>query len=110
MGNVVSVERIEAPERAFTVYFDDGKVAHCEETATQPYLDCEFGAGRAFDVEPDTIYLRLSRTRLDRSGDPDEEHQFWFLRPDEAAALQWVLAGAMWSHVMGEDDEGNEDE
>lgn len=98
----ISVERIEAPEREFTVHLDDGKVAHCEEIATQPYLDCEFGAGRAFDVEPDTIYLRLSRIHPD-----GEEHQFWFLRPDEAAALQWVLSGALWSFIMGEKSEAD---
>ena len=55
----------------------------------QPYQNCEISAGLVNGAGPDTIYLRFDR-------DNDKPTTF-FMRPDEALAVCYVLAGAMWS-------------
>jgi hypothetical protein len=45
----------------------------------------------------DTIYLRLTKDSV--------EPTTLLLRPDEACAINWVMAGAVWSFFMNEKHE-----
>ncbi len=76
----------------FDFHLDGDRVAHCWQVQAQPYQDCTFSAGLVEGLEPDTIYFRF-----ERSG---EEPYMFFLRPDEALAIAWLLNGALWSQSV----------
>ena len=63
-----------------------------EETGEQPYADARFSAGLVEDHAHDTIYLKLERE--------GEESLTVLLRRDEALAVIWLLAGALWSESI----------
>jgi hypothetical protein len=65
----------------------------CYPLCRQPYQNCYIEAGST-DHPIDTIFLRFSRE--------NEEPWMFFLRPDEAAAVAWVLNGALWSRLVKE--------
>ncbi|MCK4302611.1 MAG: hypothetical protein KAY24_00020 [Candidatus Eisenbacteria sp.] len=88
-------------EETFVVQLEDGRVALCEKIVSQPYQDCESHAGLVENLEPDTIYLGIERD--------EETGAVFFLRPDEAMAIVWILSGALWSARMKEDEEGTDD-
>ena len=73
----------------FTIRLKNGKKARLRRMVIQPYQNCEISAGLVNGAGPDTIYLRFDR-------DNDKPTTF-FMRPDEALAVCYVLAGAMWS-------------
>jgi len=83
----------------FDVELADGRVAHCWQAIEQPYSNCTFSAGLVTGIEPDVIYLKLHK-----QDDKPTEPTYFFLRPDEALAVQWVLAGALWSHSILENE------
>lgn len=66
------------------------------EVCRQEYTgnNCVISAGLVRNNEPacDTLYFRM-----EKAGTVDVEI---YLRPDEAAALIWVLSGALWSGEM----------
>ena len=76
----------------FDFHLDDGRVAQCWQAQEQAYKDCIFSTGLVEGLGPDTIYLRF-----ERSG---EEPYMFFLRPDEALAIAWLLNGALWSQSV----------
>lgn len=71
------------------------------EACRQPYTNCHFAAGFVDGHPVDTMYLEM-----ERDGVTDV---FLLLRPDEVAALVWVLSGALFSLHIGpkEDNGGN---
>jgi len=74
------------------------------ETGRQEYVgnDCVFSAGLCSGHPIDTMYIKLERG--------DEEPITILLRPDEVAALSWLISGAMWSwQIQRMDSEGSED-
>lgn len=68
---------------------DDPEVTLWEACA-QPYDNCKFSAGLIDGHQIEVIYLRLE-------GDGRETREF-LLRADEAAAIAWVLNGALLSY------------
>ena len=77
----------------FTIKFKKRK-GHFWKAEEQPYKNCEFSAGIVTGLEPDTIYMRI---------DGDNRKPITIvLRPDEALAIQYVLAGAIWSKQIQE--------
>ena len=85
---------MDIPDTFYELEMDDGRVATYWPVLTQPYENCEFSAGLVEGIEPDTIYLRLKKD--------DEDPYIFFLRPDEAQAITWILNGALWSLLMTE--------
>ena len=83
---------IAVTKTTFDFQLDDGRLAHCWRAMQQEYADCTFSAGLVDGIEPDTFYLRLQRL--------DDEPMMIFMRPDEAAAVLYVLTGATWSAAM----------
>ena len=65
-----------------------------EEVCDQPYINCRFSAGFVTGHPDDTIYLRIERSE-DISNPLDI-----LMRPDEAAAIIWVLSGTLWSDAV----------
>jgi hypothetical protein len=62
------------------------------ESCAQEYTNCKFSAGLT-DDPIDKIYLRLER--------PENSEDLTLLfRPDEAAAVAWMLSGALFSHEI----------
>ncbi len=78
----------------FDIDLGDGRIAHCEEAANQPYQNCEFSAGQVEGIDPDVLYLKIGRD--------GQEPSYFFFRPDELAAVAWCASGALWSHLMME--------
>jgi hypothetical protein len=76
------------------VELPDGRIAHCWEAQAQEYQNCKFSAGLVTGIPPDNLYLRIGRN--------EEEPKYFFLRPDEASAILFSLAGALWSLQMAE--------
>lgn len=72
---------------------DDMEIAYFE-TGRQEYTKnkCVFSAGLCFGHPVDSMYLKLERG--------DEEPIVILFRPDEVAAILWLLGGAMWSNEM----------
>lgn len=62
------------------------------ELLAQPYTNCKVSAGSVEGHPIDTLYLQL-----ERDGHIDT---CLLLRPDEAAALAWCLAGVLWSSLV----------
>ena len=60
------------------------------EVASQPYENCEFSAGHIEGHPVDTIYIKWQRDGGGLLG----------LRPDEAAALGYLLNAALWSALI----------
>lgn len=83
---------MNSSEVSFDYDLGDGRIAHCWQAISQPYMDCEFSSGLVEGIEPDTIYLMLKRD--------DDDPYVLFLRPDEAQAIAWILNGALWSSHM----------
>jgi hypothetical protein len=63
-----------------------------EESCRQDYDNCTFATGTVEGHPIDTMYLELIR-----NGKTDV---FLLLRPDEVAALAWVLNGVLWSRLI----------
>jgi hypothetical protein len=62
------------------------------EVARQTYPNCHIATGFVEGHEHDTIYLEITG--------PEKHDVFLLMTPDEAAAIAWVLSGALWSlHV-----------
>ena len=81
----------------FEVELDDGRIAKCWRATHQEYKDCDFSAGLVEGIEPDVLYLRI-----EGKGEP----LTIFLRPDEMLAVQYSIAGALWSwSMLGYDNE-----
>ena len=59
------------------------------ETGNQPYTDCILSAGLVDGHPHDDIYLKFARQ--------EEEPTVIYVRRDEALAIIWLLAGALWS-------------
>jgi len=64
------------------------------ELICQEYTNCSFSAGIVEGHPVDTLYLQAEKegtitTQL-------------LLRPDEAAAIIWVMSGALWSMLVKE--------
>lgn len=77
---------------------DNNTIIKCKTLISQPYSDCVFSAGSVSGAEPDSIFFRLDRA---------EQHPSYYnllLRPDEAQAMIWCLAGAVWSNLIGEEE------
>ncbi len=68
--------------------------------ASQPYQDCEFSAGTVSGIDPDVLYLKIGRD--------GQQPSYFFFRPDEMVAVNWVTSGALWSHLMAEMDKKEE--
>ena len=68
----------------------------CRPVCRQPYANCYFEAGLVEGHPVDTMYLRLFR---------EGKSTMIYLRPDEAAALAWVLNGALWSSLIKNEEE-----
>jgi hypothetical protein len=83
-------------EATFDFQLEDGRVAHCWRATQQEYADCTFSAGLVDGIDPDTFYLCLQRS--------DDGPMMIFMRPDEAAAILYVLTGAAWSAAMIDHD------
>jgi len=66
------------------------------EIARQEYAgnNCVFSAGFVEGAVPpvDTMFIRLEKD----GAEPTIIH----LRPDEMAALAWIITGTLWSHMM----------
>jgi hypothetical protein len=67
------------------------------ELIRQGYSNCVFSAGSVEGHPVDTLYLML-----ERNGNIDT---FLMLRPDEAAAIGWLMTGVLWSHCIGVEDD-----
>ena len=65
---------------------------HLTELIAQPYTDARFSAGTVADAGVDTLYLEVERNGV--------RDVLLLLRPDEAAALVYCLAGALYSHGL----------
>ena len=65
------------------------------EMVRQPYTNCVFAAGYVDGHPVDTIYLRWER---------GDDGGMLMLRPDEAAALGWLLNGMLWSVLVQVDE------
>lgn len=63
-----------------------------EESCRQDYSNCSFATGTVTGSPVDTMYLELVR-----NGKTDV---FLLLRPDEVAALAWVLNGVLWGRLI----------
>jgi hypothetical protein len=74
------------------------------ELAQQPYTNCLFAVGRVEGHPVDTHYLRWERN--EGSGN------LLLLRPDEVAAITWLLSGALFGywHDLRNAEEGQGDE
>ncbi len=72
-------------------------IIKCRTLITQPYSDCNFSAGSVSGGGSDTIFFRLDRA------EQRPPYYNLLLRPDEAQAVIWCLAGAVWSKMMEED-------
>jgi hypothetical protein len=83
----------------FDFALDDGRIARCWQAEHQEYSDCTFSAGLVSGLGVDTLYFRLKHHT-----DPDR-FVMLFLRPDEMLAMQYVIAGALWSERMGADEQ-----
>jgi hypothetical protein len=73
-----------------------------EEVIVQEYQNCSFSAGFVEGApHGDNLYLKLERDcKVDT---------FLLLRPDEAAALAWCLAGVLYSHHIKDVRDGCND-
>lgn len=71
------------------------------EACRQPYENLHIAAGFVSGHAIDTMYLELHRD--------DTDFVFVLLRPDEAAAIAYVLSGALYSLHIGpkEDTSGH---
>lgn len=63
----------------------------CRELIRQPYTNCVFSGGEVEGHPIDTYYLMF-----ERDGQRDV---FVLLRPDEVAAVNWIVSGLLWSHL-----------
>lgn len=80
----------------FTIKVNDLK-GHFWRAEVHPYENKEFSAGIVKGLEPDTVYLRIDRD--------DGKPTTIMLRPDEALAVLHVLSGALWSKLILEVDD-----
>ena len=87
-------------EHEFDVTLDDGRVAHCWVAQSQPYLNAILTAGLVTGIPPDNYFLRFSRD--------GQEPTTLFLREDEALAVLFTLAGALWSQEILDMDSKDE--
>lgn len=62
-----------------------------KELISQPYSNCVFSAGSVEGAGVDVLYLRWQR---------GEEGGMLLLRPDEVAAIAWVMSGVLWSYEL----------
>ena len=79
-------------EVTFDIWLDDGRVAHCWQATSQPYMDCVISAGLVEGIEPVRFYLCFKRD--------DDEPLTIFMREDEIAAVLHVCSGALWSATV----------
>jgi len=63
------------------------------ELIYQDYTNCRFSAGAVEGHPVDTIYFQAEK-------DGRVNTQI-LLRPDEAAAMAWVISGVLWSVLLG---------
>lgn len=78
----------EYPDFIVTI---DGDEYDCHPVCRQPYQDCYFEAGFIDNYPKDPMYLLLSR---------EGNETFIYLRPDEIAAIAWVINGLLWTDAM----------
>lgn len=71
----------------------NGECVECFPLCRQPYINCYIEAGST-SHPIDTIFLRFNRD--------NDDPTTYFLRPDEAIAISWVLNGAVWSTLLEE--------
>ena len=84
----------------FDLELDDKNTATLLQAEHIEYSNAEISSGLVKGIDPDTIYLRFERE--------EEEPTTIFLRPDEAQAIIYTLAGALWSKDLFTMDEDND--
>lgn len=62
------------------------------ETICQEYSNCKFSAGQVDGHPVDTLYFQA-----EKNGQITTQ---LLLRPDEMAAVAWVITGALWSSII----------
>jgi hypothetical protein len=80
----------EYPDFIVTI---EGTQYDCHPVCRQEYKNCYFETGYIDNHPIDPMYLLLSK---------DGKDTFIYLRPDECAAIAWVLNGLLWSNAMNE--------
>lgn len=77
----------------------EGSTITLIEVNAQPYENCVFSSGFVSGHAVDTMYLRAIR-------DSGEDDWLILLRPDEMAAMAWLIGGTLWSNEMSRLIEG----